>query len=97
MAGNHIKVTGPRGVLERDVHSNISVNVENGSIVVSRTNDLKQNKALHGLTRALIQNMVEGVTEGFKRTLDMVGVGYRAELKGKTLTAFRRRMHRRKT
>ena len=85
MAGKHIKVKGPKGVLERDVHSNISVNVENGSIVVSRTNDLKLNKALHGLTRALIQNMVEGVTEGFKRTLDMVGVGYRAELKGKTL------------
>lgn len=85
MAGNLIKVKGPKGVLEHDVHRNITVKIETERVKVTRHNDLKSNKALHGLTRALIQNMVVGVTKGYKRTLDMVGVGYRAELKGKTL------------
>ncbi len=86
MSGNQIKVKGPKGLLEHDVHRNMSIKVENETVSVSRPNDMKSNKALHGLTRALIQNMMVGVTDGYKRTLEMVGVGYRAELKGKTLT-----------
>lgn len=85
MAGNLIKIKGPKGVLEHNVHRNMKVNVETDRVTVGRPNDIKMNKALHGLTRALIQNMVIGVTDGYKRTLEMIGVGYRAELKGKTL------------
>ncbi len=80
--GNTIKVSGKLGELENTVHSNISVKIEDGNIVVERPNDERQNKALHGLSRALLNNMVEGVTNGFTKTLDIVGVGYRAELKG---------------
>ncbi len=83
--GSHIKVKGPKGELERTLHQNMSVAQEDKQIVVSRPNDLKENRALHGLTRALIQNMVVGVTEGYKKTLQLVGVGYKAEMQGKTL------------
>ncbi len=83
--GNSVKVKGPKGELETTVHSNISVDVKDGEVVVTRPNDFKENKALHGLTRALIQNMVEGVVSAYTKTLDIVGVGYRAELKGKNL------------
>ena len=83
--GNAIKVKGPKGELFADLHPNIKVEMVNNEVLVSRPDDLKQNRALHGLTRALIQNMVTGVTESYKKTLDIVGVGYRAELKGKNL------------
>jgi large subunit ribosomal protein L6 len=80
--GKNIKVKGKLGELSRDIHPNIIVKVEGNELNVTRPNDQKVNRALHGLTRALIQNMVTGVTEGFTKTLDIVGVGYRAELKG---------------
>ena len=82
---NSLKVKGKLGELEVEIHPNIKVAVEGDEIVVTRPNDQKENRALHGLTRALIQNMVTGVTEGYSKVLDIVGVGYRAELKGKNL------------
>jgi large subunit ribosomal protein L6 len=83
--GQSIKVKGPKGELQNEVHPNISVQVKDDEILVTRPNDLKENKALHGLTRALLQNTVYGVTNAYSKTLDIVGVGYRAELKGKNL------------
>ena len=83
--GNTVKVKGPKGELQRTIHSNIKVEMKDSEIVVSRSNDLKTNRALHGLSRALIQNMILGVSEEFKKTLDIVGVGYRVELKGSNL------------
>jgi len=83
--GQTIKVKGTKGQLENTFHPNISIEMKDGEIIISRNNDLKENRALHGLTRALIQNMITGVSEGFKKTLDIVGVGYRAEMKGKNL------------
>lgn len=83
--GNELKVKGPKGELQSKIHANITVDVKDGEIVVTRPDDLKENKALHGLTRALIQNMVNGVTEAYSKTLDIVGVGYRVELKGQNL------------
>lgn len=84
-SGSNLKVKGPKGELEQSLHKNITVEVNDGEVVVTRPNDLKESKALHGLTRALIQNMVLGVTDSYKKTLDIVGVGYRAEMKGKNL------------
>jgi len=83
--GNMINVKGPKGELHQIVHSNISVEIKDNEVVVTRPDDSKQNKSLHGLTRAVIQNMVTGVNSSFTKTLDIVGVGYRAELKGKNL------------
>ena len=83
--GSSIKVKGPKGELERKVHPNITVEIKDNELIVTRPNDTKENKALHGLTRALIQNMVDGVINVFTKTLDVVGVGYRAEMKGKNL------------
>jgi large subunit ribosomal protein L6 len=83
--GNLVNVKGPKGELHQSVHSNIKIEINDTEVVVSRPNDSKENKSLHGLTRALIQNMVTGVDESYKKTLDIVGVGYRAELKGKNL------------
>ena len=77
-----IKVKGKFGELEMNIHPNIKVDVTKEEIVVTRPNDMKENRALHGLTRALINNMVVGVTEGYTKSLDIVGVGYKAELKG---------------
>lgn len=81
----HITVEGPKGKLELDVHPLITVKAEEGNAVVTRPNDEKQSKALHGLTRALIANMVEGVTNGYKKTLEIQGVGYKVEQKGKNI------------
>lgn len=83
--GDVLKVKGPQGELQQKLNTNISVEVKENQIIVTRPNDTKQNKSLHGLTRALIQNMVTGVNSFYKKTLDIVGVGYRAELKGKNL------------
>jgi large subunit ribosomal protein L6 len=80
-----LSVKGPKGELAMPFQSNISVTIENNEVVVKRPDDLKENKALHGLTRALIQNMVIGVTDEYKKVLDIVGVGYRAEMKGSNL------------
>lgn len=83
--GNVVKVKGPKGELNQKIHSNISVEIKDNEIVVTRPDDSKQNKSLHGLTRALLQNMVTGVNSSYKKELEIVGVGYRAELKGKNL------------
>ncbi len=83
--GQNVTVKGKLGELKMEVHPNITVKVEGDEVIVTRPNDAKQNRALHGLTRALIANMVQGVTEGYKKTLKIIGVGYRAELKGKGL------------
>jgi large subunit ribosomal protein L6 len=80
--GNLLKVKGKLGELQMEIHPNINVEVTKEEIIVTRPNDEKQNRALHGLTRSLINNMVVGVTEGFSKTLDIVGVGYRVEAKG---------------
>lgn len=83
--GNIIKVKGKQGELETEFNPLVEVLTENNELIVRRKDDAKKSRALHGLTRALIQNMVKGVTEGFSKTLDIVGVGYRAELKGSNL------------
>ena len=83
--GNTITVKGAKETLSREIHPNMHVAVENNEIVVTRPNDEKQNRALHGLTRSLIHNMVIGVTEGFKKELDVNGVGYRVAKQGKDL------------
>lgn len=80
--GNIIKVKGKNGELERTVHANMKLEINGEELTVIRPDDQKENKALHGLTRALIQNMVKGVSEGYVKVLDIVGVGYRAEAKG---------------
>ena len=79
------RVRGPRGELGRTLPPAIDVRLEDGAIVVRRSSDAPQQRALHGLTRALLANMVEGVTGGFTRSLEIVGTGYRAELRGESL------------
>lgn len=83
--GNVVKVKGKLGELQHEVHPNITVEVKENELYVTRPDDSKENKSLHGLTRALINNMVVGVTEGYSKSLEIVGVGFRAELKGKNL------------
>ena len=83
--GQHITVKGPKGTLERDIHKNMTVNMDGNVIKVTRPNDEAENRSLHGLTRTLISNMIEGVLNEYKRELEINGVGYRAQLKGKTL------------
>ena len=83
--GHTVRVKGPKGELARTFHPNVSVTREDGTLVVKRENDEKASRALHGLTRALLQNMVTGVTAGFTKNLEISGVGYRAQLQGETL------------
>ena len=83
---NKVTVKGPKGTLERVLAPEMEIKVEGAEIVVSRPNDLKRMKALHGLTRTLINNMVIGVTAGYQKVLEINGVGYRAAKQGKTLT-----------
>ena len=85
LANGNVTVTGPKGTLTMAVHPDITVAMESGHLVVTRPSDLKKHRALHGLTRALIANMLQGVTAGFTRQLQIIGVGFRSELKGKTL------------
>jgi large subunit ribosomal protein L6 len=80
-----VSVKGPRGELGQDVSAEMKVEQENGSLTVARPTDRGEHRALHGLTRSLIANMVEGVTQGFEKRLEIQGVGYRAQLKGKGL------------
>ena len=82
---NKVTVKGPKGTLERVLPAEMDIKVEGAQIVVSRPNDLKKMKSLHGLTRTLIANMVTGVTEGFKKVLEINGVGYRVQKQGKKL------------
>jgi large subunit ribosomal protein L6 len=85
LAGNVIKVKGPKGELTRALHPDMIIEVAEGSVVVKRPSDSKLHRSLHGLTRTLIANMVEGVSKGYEKNLEIEGVEYRAELKGKTL------------
>ncbi len=85
IADGTIKVKGPKGELAHDIHEKIEAVVEEDKIVVKRDSDDGQSRSLHGLTRALIQNLVTGVSQGYSKTLEMVGVGYRAEMQGKLL------------
>lgn len=80
--GQNITVKGPKGTLSRTIASTISVSNTDGTLSVTRPDDERENRALHGLTRSLVNNMVVGVTDGFKKTLEIVGVGYRAEAQG---------------
>ena len=83
--GNHVTVKGPKGTLERQLAPQMSLEVEGNVVHVKRPNDEKQNRSLHGLTRTLLNDMVVGVTEGFSKTLEIQGVGYRAAKEGKNL------------
>lgn len=83
---NHVTVKGPKGTLERTLPAEMEIKLEGAELTVTRPNDLKRMKSLHGLTRTLINNMVIGVTEGFQKELEVNGVGYRAQKSGKTLT-----------
>ncbi|MBN1203213.1 MAG: 50S ribosomal protein L6 [Anaerolineae bacterium] len=83
--GTEVTVKGPKGELYHKFSSDITIEQENGEIIVTRPTDLKHHRALHGMTRALIANMVTGVSEGYERVLEVVGVGYRAEMQGTTL------------
>lgn len=79
--GRKVSVTGPRGELSRTFHPDVGLSMENGTITVSRPSDEPRHKALHGLSRTLMANMIEGVTQGYKKQLEITGVGYKAELK----------------
>src|SRR6185503_2975577 len=79
--GSNIRVKGPKGELTRTMHSDMQISRENGEIVVSRPSEDEKHKALHGLSRTLIANMIEGVTTGYKKTLEITGVGFKAEPK----------------
>jgi large subunit ribosomal protein L6 len=83
--GSHLAVKGPRGSLERDLHPDMRVVLEDGVVRVERPSDERLHRSLHGLTRTLVANMVEGVTNGFEKRLEIVGVGYRAALRDSDL------------
>lgn len=83
---NVVTVKGPKGELTKAMSTEMNIAIEDNQIVVTRPSDVKEHRALHGLTRALINNMVNGVTNGYAKTLQLVGVGYRAAAKGKGLT-----------
>ena len=85
-AGNDVTVKGPLGTLQRVLPAEMDIKLEDGQIIVSRPNELKRMKSLHGLTRSLIANMVEGVSKGYQKVLEINGVGYRAAKSGKKLT-----------
>ena len=82
---NKVTVKGPKGTLERVLPAEMDIKMEGNEVIVSRPNDLKKMKSLHGLTRTLIHNMVVGVTDGYEKKLEVNGVGYRAQMKGKKL------------
>jgi large subunit ribosomal protein L6 len=85
VSDNTVTVKGPKGELSQDINPNIGVNVEDGHLTVTRPDDEKENRAMHGLYRALIQNMVIGVSEGYRKQLELVGVGYRVSSNGNLL------------
>ena len=82
---NHVTVKGPKGTLERNVNPNMTLELENGHLLVKRPNDEQEMRAMHGLTRALLHDMVVGVSEGFSKTLEIQGIGYRAAKEGNNL------------
>jgi large subunit ribosomal protein L6 len=83
--GNTVTVKGPKGELARDILPEIAIKQEDGQLLVSRPTDQQRHRAMHGLTRTLVDNMVRGVSEGFSKTLEMQGVGYRAQMQGNDL------------
>jgi large subunit ribosomal protein L6 len=83
--GAHVRVRGPRGTLERDLHPEMMIERQDGALTVRRPTDARRHRALHGLTRTLLDNMVVGVTTGFRKDLEINGVGYRAQMAGKAL------------
>ena len=83
--GNYVTVSGPKGTLNQQFNPDMSISQENGEVVVTRPTDMRHHKAQHGLTRALINNMVVGVSQGFSKNLEVHGTGYRAEKKGNNL------------
>lgn len=83
--GTHVTVKGPKGQMEHTFPASLTIKTDEGNVIVERPNDLQEIRALHGMTRALINNMVTGVSTGFEKTLEVNGVGYRAELQGKKL------------
>ena len=85
IAGNTVTVKGPKGTLAREIPEGITVRKDDAMILVERPNDERQSRSLHGLSRTLVNNMVLGVTEGFAKELEIVGVGYRAETQGQNL------------
>jgi large subunit ribosomal protein L6 len=85
LKGSHLKVTGPKGALEQDFDPCMSIAVDDAEITVTRPSDKREHRSLHGLTRALVNNMVTGVSQGFERVLTIQGVGYRASMQGKNL------------
>ena len=84
--GNKVTVKGPKGTLEKCLPVEMTIKVEDNQVVVTRPNDLKKMKSLHGLTRSLVANMITGVSEGYEKKLEINGVGYRAQKKGKEIT-----------
>jgi large subunit ribosomal protein L6 len=86
VSGNTISIKGPKGELSRTLHPTMSVRYGDGLVTVERPNDEERSKALHGLSRTLIANMIEGVTKGYEKTLEIQGVGYKAEANAKGLT-----------
>ena len=84
--GNVLTVKGPKGTLTRELHKDMVIKIENNELVVERPSDNKLHRALHGTTRSVVNNMVEGVTKGFEKTLELVGVGYRAAKAGEKVT-----------
>lgn len=85
VAGNHITVKGPKGELARDLPAGINVAVEENEVVCTRPDEERETRSLHGLTRSLVNNMVVGVTEGYKQDMEIFGVGYRVQAKGQDL------------
>ena len=85
LENNWLSCKGPKGELSRELHQDMALKIEDGQVVVSRPSDSKHHRSLHGLTRSLVANMVEGVSQGFVKKLQVVGVGYRAEMKGQNL------------
>jgi len=85
LEGNTVRVKGPKGELARTLHDAVQVTVDDGRVVVSRSSDEPSHRALHGLTRTLVANMVKGVTDGFEKRLEITGVGYRASKQGEKL------------
>lgn len=83
--GTTVHVKGPKGELSREIHEDMTVSIEDNTVTVKRLNDLKEQRSLHGTTRSVIANMVEGVVKGFEKHLEIIGVGYRAQKQGNKL------------